>query len=410
MPRYSRSFRTAIPRTLRGQRGQLLIPFLLVVPSLLIFIFLVIETAKLSREKIRHQFAVDAAAYIEMSNYTELLNQAAYVNGAYPKRLFEEAFHDICIQTRMSTQGTLPNHCGGVQGDRLYEILRHNGAFPADEGGGGTIDEEPTWKFKYSEKEEDRNQPEPNLGAEPFRLITKANSDHYRLTFDDATNIFNLYWHIYKRLGGISESQYEIFCNLTGANGCAVSDGRHRFYRKSYWLNSADPSEHADDGVRWFQEPAYAGFDLTMHCIQQMLIYGIKPSDDPFKAFETHVPSQLIGGVKTVKPIDMPAMVLRCQPAQGLFQLVTVKDDDIENLKKEHAGSPWPGYPVTQHWDIDRDLLSRNYFNIDFHEEVKCRGGGGPCVHATVGVANPSEEGLGLWPNPTPKFHTRLYP
>ena len=48
---------------LRSRRGQIVIPAMLMFPTLFLFVYLIYETAKLSREKIRHQFAIDAAAF-----------------------------------------------------------------------------------------------------------------------------------------------------------------------------------------------------------------------------------------------------------------------------------------------------------------------------------------------------------
>src|SRR3989338_2621014 len=80
-----------------GQKGQIVIPALFLFPTLMLFVFLIFETAKLSREKIRHQFAVDAAAFVEMTNYSDFLNRSAYVNGAFPMRIFREGFHETML-------------------------------------------------------------------------------------------------------------------------------------------------------------------------------------------------------------------------------------------------------------------------------------------------------------------------
>src|SRR5438128_493857 len=76
------------------QRGQLVIPALFVIPSLVLFIYLIYETAKLSAEKIKHQFALDTAVFVEMANYSDFLNRTAYVNGPFPARVCYEAFND----------------------------------------------------------------------------------------------------------------------------------------------------------------------------------------------------------------------------------------------------------------------------------------------------------------------------
>src|SRR5581483_7915255 len=107
-----------------GDRGQILIPSLFVLPTLFLFVYLLFETAKLSREKIRHQFAADAAVFVEMTNYSDFLNRSAYVNGAFPMRIFYEGFHG----TPMDCVNGTSDHCPGSTS--LDELLYANGAFP----------------------------------------------------------------------------------------------------------------------------------------------------------------------------------------------------------------------------------------------------------------------------------------
>src|SRR3990167_9990070 len=75
---------------LGSRRGQIVIPAMLLFPTLFLFVYLIYETAKLSREKIKHQFAMDAAAFVEATNYSDFLNRTAYVNGAFPMRIRSE--------------------------------------------------------------------------------------------------------------------------------------------------------------------------------------------------------------------------------------------------------------------------------------------------------------------------------
>src|SRR5882762_4250727 len=106
-----------------SRRGQIVIPALFIFPTLMLFVFLIFETAKLSREKIRHQFAVDAAAFVEMSNYSDFLNRSAYVNGAFPMRIFYEGFHD----TELECLGRDP--CPSPGHKHLNDILFDDGIF-----------------------------------------------------------------------------------------------------------------------------------------------------------------------------------------------------------------------------------------------------------------------------------------
>ena len=74
------------------RRGQILLPSLLVLPVLFLFVILICEVGKLSRDKIRQQFALDTAASLEMEQYTDTLNRLAYINGAFPDRIFREIY------------------------------------------------------------------------------------------------------------------------------------------------------------------------------------------------------------------------------------------------------------------------------------------------------------------------------
>ncbi|MFH1726627.1 MAG: hypothetical protein ABII00_18610 [Elusimicrobiota bacterium] len=75
-------------RRLRGKRGQIAVAALFVFPILFLFVFLIFETARLSRDKIRQQFALDAGASLESGLYSGYLNRIAYINGPFPDRLF----------------------------------------------------------------------------------------------------------------------------------------------------------------------------------------------------------------------------------------------------------------------------------------------------------------------------------
>ncbi len=107
---------------LRSRRGQIVIPAMLMFPTLFLFVYLIYETANLSRQKIKHQFAIDAAAFVEMANYSDFLNRTAYVNGAFPMRIFEEGY-DVDFKS----------DCEGMPGcnPQTYgKMLFDNGAFP----------------------------------------------------------------------------------------------------------------------------------------------------------------------------------------------------------------------------------------------------------------------------------------
>ena len=107
----------------------------------------------------------------------------------------------------------------------------------------------------------------------------------------------------------------------------------------------------------------------------------------------------------------MPSTIVGCQPTSGLFQAEAIPQNHLADLASPHApGSQYalvlPGLPIFQNWG--QGLVEKNFFNVNFMS-TKCQGATGantgPCVHATISLS-----GGRLWPNPTPKFQTRLFP
>jgi hypothetical protein len=371
----------ALLRPATNQRGQIAIPALFVLPSLFLFLYLIFETAKVSREKIRHQFAVDSAAFIEMTNYSDFLNRSAYVNGAFPQRIFHEGFYNTCIEKKNNTQGDC-----GTDGDRLYDILYKNGGFPRTDQRtpDQPLDSDPVWYLRFGGSGAGKNQVNPNLGSGRLNLLTMQDALDYWISWSDAQDIYKLYVQIYQLLGSVEDAQYSVFKRLTAD---------HNFFRKSYWLNTNDPINDAYDGASGFERYA---FEPHPHCVQEIMIYGNKPTNNAFQPYQIWAPNS---------PIQMPSTISGCEPTSGLFQLEAIDENHLRNMRIQHPDSNWPGYPIIQHWDTNRAALASNYFNVDFHKVVRCQDGGGPCVHATVALA-----GGKLWPDPTPKFQTRLYP
>jgi hypothetical protein len=114
------------------------------------------------------------------------------------------------------------------------------------------------------------------------------------------------------------------------------------------------------------------------------------------KVPQSGLPPYYLG--KTAPPLTMTA--------PGLFQVAA-----IDEKKLSAAGN---GFHVYQGWDAPS-----NYFNVDFNKLVFCRETGRPCVHALVTSQCPDMAGNSnswggrnncVWPNPTPKYQTRLYP
>lgn len=373
---------------LRG--GQILLPSLLVIPTLLLFVYLLFETTKLSREKIRQQFATDSAAFIQMGDYTNLLNRTAYVNGAFPYRIFKEAYE--CPPES-------PMQMASGSGEKCpFDMLYEAGAFPKykDDVKGsqptqGTFDQDGKWEIAFDEsaRPEFKDNPTSKIDKPLFALITEDQGVKVMLEWGTAIGYYKFYAQVYSLLGNVEESQWTVFERLTeGFN----------FFRKSYYLNANtpdcvnNPQLCGEDGLRstggFYDNKLIKGSNFYMHYVQKILFYA--------KVFTgASLPPYYLG--KTNPPMDMTTM-----HPDGLFQLATVTDDRLKKLGN--------GLDVYQGWE-----LPENYFKAKaaIVNATKCKEAGGkPCVHALITTQCP-QLGSGnncVWPNPTPKYQTRLYP
>ncbi|MCG2725765.1 MAG: hypothetical protein L6420_05840 [Elusimicrobia bacterium] len=352
------------------RKGQIIIPSLLIVPSLLLFVYLIFETAKLSREKIRHQFAIDSAAFIQMSDYTNLFNRTAYVNGTFPYRVFKEVYECPPNDYIQKTDG------GGQECP--YNMLYELGNFPKyknDIKGRPpvSLDSKSKWEIEFHSSRSGMNQNPPAV-SDTLTLISEEQGTKLYLFWDPAIGIYKFYAQFYTLLGSIETSQITVFERLTE---------NFNFFRKSYYLNTGEcrqnPQACAEDGVAGFKANAIRqGSNFHMHYIEKIRFWAKVP--------QSGIPPYYLG--KTNPPIDIK-----------LFQLATVDDDALSA-----AGS---GYQMFQGWDTPS-----NYFNIDFNRLAACRETGRPCVHAMVASQCPalSSGNNCVWPNPTPKYQSRLYP
>jgi len=366
-----------LPRTAR-RAGQILIPSLLIIPSLLLFVYLLFETTKISREKIRQQFAVDSAAFIQMGDYTNLLNRTAYVNGAFPYRIFKEAYEcppETPMQMASGSGETCP-----------FDMLYAAGAIPKskDDVKGSqpaALDDKKKWEIEFdpTARPDFVGNPTSKITVSKFDLITQDQGVKIMLEWGTAIGYYKFYAQVYSLLGSVEESQWTVFDRLTES---------FNFFRKSYYLNANtpdcvnNPQTCGNDGLYssggFYSSKLTKGGNFFEHYIQTIEFYA--------KVFT--------GGSLPPYYLDMTSM-----SADGLFQLATVTDSALKKLGD--------GLDVYQGWDAPS-----NYFSVDFSAIAKCNQTGRPCVHAKITTQCPqlSSGNNCVWPDPTPKYQTRLYP
>jgi hypothetical protein len=371
-------------RPWKSRAGQIVIPAMLLFPTLFLFVYLIYETAKLSREKIKHQFAMDAAAFVEATNYSDFLNRTAYVNGAFPMRIFEQGYDDFPAECEGKVE-----HC-----DKLTyaEILYKNGIFPRSASGKKSFDAEQEWDIEYGGPTAGaKNSPSPTI-ADPVVLFSMDDANKFWHPWDLATEVYKLYVQVFSLLGSVEDAQWQVLKRLT-------KESKHSFLQKSYWLNTGDAKGYGEELARNF-DVALGDFRTQAHCVRKLVYHGNRHMGgtgiQQYRVFGTDPPVDLPDG-----PGTSPE---GCGPGGGLFQIQTVDNATLNALSRP-GGSEYPGLSLTLKWQIP----GKNYFNVDFGNMPQAFPRSAPELHTTVSVGA-NTPGAKVWPKPTPKFQVRQFP
>lgn len=368
---------------LRCRGGQIVIPAMLIFPALMLFVFLIYETAKLSREKIRHQFAMDAAVFVEMTNYSDFLNRTAYVNGAFPMRIFDEAYGNGGLMTTCLGK---TDSCTEVP---YSTLLFNNGVFPHLGGVYPTTVHQPEseitadkWEIRYGGLGATKNTTDPDL-VEPLQIFTREDTKIYWNSKELAFEIVKFYVQIYALLGSVEDAQYTVLKRLVGD---------HSFIKKSYWLNTGEPEgDQLAANFRASSLPDFTSSSVvkpkcqkTYDCCGNVLTgSGLQP----------YRPECVTGGGS-----DPPAKLdTSAGCAEGLFQFMYIQKGAIDAVRN--------GIPLFMHWAIP----AKNYWNVDLYSEM-VRAHPEGTLHTTITLKGDPNSKPAVWPDPTPKFQVRQYP
>ena len=109
---------------LQDRKAQVLLPSVLLAPIFILVIYLLFETAKISITKVRQQFALDNAAYSQLSSASTYLNAVAMVNGPLPYRVMLY-YKDQKVNPKETAAQS------GRQPISIFELFYHGGGVPA---------------------------------------------------------------------------------------------------------------------------------------------------------------------------------------------------------------------------------------------------------------------------------------
>ena len=379
---------------LKNKRAQIVLPAILLVPTILLVMYLLFETAKLSRFKIRSQFALDSAAFIELTSYSNFLNAVAYTNGAFPFRVFRENFTEKINKSEGSESDTIT----------YYDLFYQAGAFPAMTD----INSEPKenagkWELKYKEAETEKDEDMEEGKGRPKNWNTEnpkvkedvkyginvrelANNYDYLYSYnsgeeqeegevdeDDKGGIMDsliLYIGAYKMFENIYEKQKEVYERLT-------KDGE--FFRKSFYYNSSSCklSQCGKEGVR-----ALKDYNLDLDTIRL----------DKFTWFFR------IKFLQTDSLSDIQSQIFESsnpkhEKFMPLYQFSYLTKATRSKMKKMYTGV-----------DIREPIIPPdNYFRVNVKKYANK-------LHVKAALQCTNESNNCVWPNPTPKYQVRLFP
>lgn len=382
------------------RKAQLLIPSLLIMPTLVIFIYLLYETTKISREKIKTQFALDTAGFVAMQDFTNFLNRTAYINGPFPYRIFKEEWD--CRGAPGGGDSSWFKRTDETGYQCKYQTYWEAGDFPSWIGDGsirgspGTdpnpsyFDNNEKWEIRYNDeptelvphpRQSALNTPNPNMGDELIFMHAENQALRLYAFWDPVLSDYKFYARVYITLGTIEEAQLAVFKRITEDM---------TFFRKAFYLNAAtrkcmsDPNSCGRDAL--MQVPDWDGDAWSVSrapgASAVVHIHYVKRMRWWAKYFTGGLPPYEIA--KTEPPAEFPD--------PGLFQLTTIDPGKLKGLGY--------GYLLTHPVE-----LGSNYFNKDLSPY-------NTGVRVTVASRCPQFPGDNncVWPNPTPKYQTRLSP
>ncbi|WP_428898225.1 TadE/TadG family type IV pilus assembly protein [Parelusimicrobium proximum] len=368
-------------RMLSSKSGQFLLPAVLLVPTVMLVIYLIFETGKLSREKIRHQLALDVSAFAELTPAATFLNGTAYVNG-FPYRIFREMMPDVVERNRHAPD-SVPDYGPSMT---LFDFFYNSGAFLSTTNSESwdswkPKDSDTRWHYSFAEgkrSEWESEQPVEELAVASeddnngFVPITdKEAAAGYNFTFEVVKEGLLVYVTAFDMLGSIYNDQKSVYEKISK---------NHEFFRKSYYLNTRTCKQHecAREATSYIRN-----IDINTRDI------GVSKIRFYYAKFFGGADSEAI---VRANPIDLEMSEL-LEGKSKLFQLGYLDAGTRNNMPRVAQG-----IEIRQSFEPPS-----NYFNVNLKKYK-------PFVRVRVAIQCPDKRNNCVWPNPTPKYQIRLYP
>lgn len=365
-------------RLLRRKNAQVLLPAVLLAPVFILVIYLLFETAKVSMTKVRQQFALDNAAYAQMSSASTYLNSLAMVNGPLPYRVLQYyAGEQSTLNPTSKASGTIS----------VFELFYQGGGVPSiGPDYSGKVKNPPPpakstdWGLRYYDgtdmefprKDWEKENPSVPGAEESVPVMSKdLVANYYFPAKGLAVPVISQYLETYARVGSIYKSQDYVYQEVSKN---AI------MFREAYFLNVNDckRSECARQSAAQ---------------LRPWLRLVSKPFELSKVKFYISDTSSLKGGAHG-GAYDVEFVATEIFNGEKLFQFAFLDPSSRSKL-----------YPLSRGIRLKQSFkLPRNHFNIDLAQKYK------PYVRNRVVLSCPRNNNNCVWPNPLPKYNVLIKP
>ena len=372
-------FSHVLLRKLKSRRAQVLLPAVMIVPIFVLVVYLLFETAKVSMTKVRQQFALDNAAYSQVSAASTYLNALGLVNGPLPYRVMQAFSADMDLLR--------PKHPENHPKISIFELFYKGGGVPTIGPDYDTGNNKPPkaesldWGLKYYQGDEmnpnfprtewEKENPSLPPADKHVPVMSEALVDEYFFPAKDlAVPTIVQYLETYARVGSIYKSQDYVYKQLSKN---AI------MFREAYYLNVSDCKKSECGRESAAQLRQWMGLSTTPFELDAIEFY----------ASESDASGNFHGGA-----FKLPFKSTEILNGDKLFQFAFLDSSSRSRLKTLSRG-----VVLTQKFK-----LPRNHFNINLQQKYK------PYVRTRVTLSCPRESNNCVWPNPLPKYGITLDP
>ncbi len=387
-------------QTLSNRRAQLLLPAVLLLPLFVLVIYLLVETTKLSISKVGHQFALDNAAYAQMTSVSAWLNAAAYVSGPLPYRVLDTYRDQPLGKTQKTKDGDLTEAQRPYQNQPItvFDLFFRAGAVPtlASDYVWGKNNapraESTDWGVHFAKYPgiesitDDNGNPmydrsgwekeNPDEISGPVYLMNKEIVETHYVPADGSASggiglsSIKAYLNTYVQLGDIYNLQEDIYKKLIKN---AVT------FRQGYFLNVDDCKLSSCARQSASQIMKY----LTIPTKRQ------EASDVVMYVSSSRMAGAHGGAVK----VDVPVKEWAGSPLFLFASVAPAGRSKLRTLKR--------GVSLKQNYQLPKTWFDKS---VNLQEKYK------PYVRNRVIMSCPRNNNNCVWPNPLPKYSVVLRP